>query len=197
MDLVTPEKVAVRAGLPAALDADDRALVEEAIDDAFAEVASHLGRSPVPETFTQRGVVQDGRGGWCLDYEPVIEVVSATAETHPVNGALTGAYTIVYRAGLDPESDPRYGRVLRRYVTWSAAVSPIVRRLTQAKGVRLQTSVNVEGQGVVYESTQSAAGSGVAGAPPTLADLDEWVHHTVYQAPGRAPHPIETGTAWL
>ncbi|MFG6197760.1 hypothetical protein [Nonomuraea sp. JJY05] len=197
MDVVTPEKVAVRAGLPTPLDADVRAAIEEAIQDAFDEAATYLGRSPVPETFTQRGVVPDGRGGWLLDHEPVIEVLSATPETHPVTGVTTDAFTIVYRAGLDLESDRRYGRVLRRFVTWSASASPIVRRIAQDKGIRLITSVNVEGQGVTYESGQAAAGSGVAGAPPTLADLDEWVGHTVYQRPGRAPHPIETGAAWL
>ncbi|GAA2692019.1 hypothetical protein GCM10010412_082690 [Nonomuraea recticatena] len=197
VDLVTPEKVAVRAGLPTLLDAGMRAAIEEAIADGFAEAAAHLNRSPTPETFTQRGVVPDGRGGWLLNHGPLIEVLSATAETHPVNGALTGAYTIVYRAGLDPDADRRYGSVLARFVLWSAAASPIVRRIAQEKGVRLQSAVNVEGQGVTYESSQVTAGSGVAGAPPTLADLDEWVSHTVYQAPGRGPHPIETGVAWL
>ncbi|WP_043636804.1 hypothetical protein [Nonomuraea candida] len=197
MDLVTPEKVAVRAGLPTPLDAGVRAAIDEAIEDAFAEAATYLCRSPVPETFTQRGVVPDGRGGWLLNHEPVIEVLSATPETHPVTGAPTGAFTLVYRAGLDPETDSRYGRVLRRFVTWSAAASPIVRRIAQEKGIRLITSVNVEGQGVTYEPGQAGAGSGVAGAPPTLADLDEWVGHTVYQRPGRGAHPIETGAAWL
>jgi hypothetical protein len=127
----------------------------------------------------------------------VIEVVSATAELHPVTGEATGSYTIVYRAGLDPETDRRYGRVLRRFVTAAAAANPIARRIAQTKGTRIITRVNVEGQGVDYEIGQVSAGSGVAGAPPTLVDLNEWVAHTVYQAPGRAPHPIETGAAWL
>lgn len=197
MDLVTPEQVAVRAGLPTPLDAGVRAAIEEAIEDALAEAATYLCRSPVPETFTQRGVVPDGRGGWLLDNDPLIEVVSAVPETHPVTGVTTDAYTITYRAGLDPESDRRYGRVLRRFVTWSAAANPIVRRVAQDKGIRLITSVTVEGQGVTYESGQAAAGSGVAGAPPTLADLDEWVGYTLYQRPGRGAHPIETGAAWL
>ncbi|MFC4014611.1 hypothetical protein ACFOY2_45825 [Nonomuraea purpurea] len=197
MDLVTPEKVAVRAGLSTPLDADVRAAVEEAIEDAFDEAATYLCCSPVPETFTQRGVVPDGRGGWRLDHEPLIEVLLATPETHPVTGVTTDAFTIVYRAGLDPDGNRRYGRTLRRFILWSAVANPIVRRVAQAKGIRLVTSVNVEGQGVTYESGQAAAGSGVAGAPPTLADLDEWVTYTVYQRPGRGPHPIETGAAWL
>ncbi|GAB2467628.1 hypothetical protein GCM10027187_39770 [Streptosporangium sandarakinum] len=197
VELVTPEKVAVHAGVPTRLEPGDRAAIEMAIEDALAEVAAYLDRPPLPEQFTERGVVPDGRGGWSLNYDPLIEVVSATAETHPVTGEATGAYTLVYRAGLDPAADRRYGAVLARFVSWAAAAHPIVRRLVQAKGVRLQASVNVEGQGVTYESTQVAAGSGVAGAPPTLADLDGWVRHTVYQAPGRAPHPIETGAAWL
>lgn len=197
MGLVTPEKVAVRAGIPTPLDPDVRAAIEEALDDALAEATVHLGRSPVPETLTQRGVVPDGRGGWLLNHEPVIDVTTVTPETNPATGALTGVYTITYRAGLDPESDRRYGRVLTRFLLWSAVANPIVRRVAQEKGVRIITSVNVEGQGVTYESGQAAAGTGVAGAPPSLADLDEWVGHTVYQAPGRGPHPIETGAAWL
>ncbi|WP_449065244.1 hypothetical protein [Planomonospora algeriensis] len=194
---MTPEKVAVRAGIPAPLTADDRAAIEEAIEDALAEAGAYLGRPPLPEQYTQRGVVPDGRGGWLLDHEPLIEVISATAELHPVTGEPVGSYTIVYRAGLDPEADRRYGRVLARIVAWSAAASPIVRRIAQTKGVRIRTSVNVEGQGVTYESSQAQAGSGAAGASPVLAELDEWVAHTVYQAPGRGAHPIETGTAWL
>ncbi|MGW2223732.1 hypothetical protein ACWCSD_52840 [Nonomuraea sp. NPDC001684] len=197
MDLVTPEKVAIRAGIPTPLDADVRAAIEEALDDALAEAATHLDRSPIPEAVTQHGVVPDGRGGWLLDNEPVIDITSVTPETDPGTGNLTGRYTITYRAGLDPETDRRYGRVLRRFLLWSAVANPIVRRTAQAKGVRLIASVNVEGQGVTYESGQAAAGTGVAGAPPSLADLDAWVSHTVYQRPGRGPHPIETGAAWL
>ncbi|MBG0818746.1 hypothetical protein [Planomonospora sp. ID82291] len=197
--LVTPEQVAARAGLPLPLDAAARATIEEALEDAYAEAAVHLGRPATPETFTQRGVLADGYGGWLLDNSPVLEIISVQVEngaTAPVWGpTAAGTHTVTYRAGLDPAADRRYGRALARFLKWSAAGNPMVRRLAQnVPGARLQASVNVEGQGVVWEATAAAD---AAGAPATLSSLDEWVKPVVYQAPGIAPHPIETGAAWL
>ncbi|TMR22077.1 hypothetical protein ETD86_12985 [Nonomuraea turkmeniaca] len=196
--IVNADEVAVRAGLPLPLDATARAVIEEAIEDAYAEAAAHLRRPPLPETFTQKGVRADGRGGWLLNYDPVVEVLKVEPETIASDPAWEYSpprYTITYRAGLDPATDPRYGRVLARYLKWAAANSPLVRRLAQTvPGSRLIASVNIEGQGVSYEN--AATGQDAAGAPPTLASLDEWVRPIVYQAPDLGPHPIETGMAW-
>ncbi|WP_433542083.1 hypothetical protein ACQP10_37995 (plasmid) [Streptosporangium sandarakinum] len=196
---VRPEQVAMRAGLPLELDADDRAVIEEAIEDAYGDVAAHLDYSPVPATFTERGLRPNPGGAWQLQHDPVIEVVSATAEADPVSGQPTGLFTVVYRAGLDPVADPVYGRALKRYVLAAAAASPMVRRLAQrVPGARLVASVNVEGQGVTYESSGAGApGSGAAGAPPTLESLDGWQRRAVSQRPGIGPHPMQTGAAWL
>ncbi|MER5322359.1 hypothetical protein [Streptosporangium roseum] len=196
---VTPEKVAVRAGLPPELDAAHRAVIEEAIEDAYGGVAAYLGYSPVPATFTERGLRPNPGGTWQLQHDPVIEVLSATPETDPVNGQPTGLFVVVYRAGLDPHADPVYGRALMRYVAAAAAASPMVRRLAQnVPGARLIKTVNVEGQGVGYEDSGAGApGSGAAGAPPTLDSLDGWQRRAVSQRPGIGPHPMQTGAAWL
>ncbi|MEU4229493.1 hypothetical protein AB0F17_34795 [Nonomuraea sp. NPDC026600] len=196
--IVNADEVAVRAGLTLPLDATARATVEVALEDAYAEVTAYLGRPPLPETFTQKGVRADGRGGWLLNYDPVVEVLSVVREPDAMDPAWEYSplrFTITYQAGLDPAADPRYGRILARYLKWAAANSPIVRRLAQQiPGSRLIASVNVEGQGVSYES--AATGPDAAGTPPTLASLDEWVRPIVYQAPGLGPHPVETGMAW-
>lgn len=197
-EAVTPEQVAVRAGLPLELDASTRTLIEEAIDDAYGEVAAFLGYSPLPETFVDRGVAP-GVGAWPLRHDPVIEVISAEPETDPQSGYPSGLFTITYRAGLDPHDDPVYGKALKRYVTAAAVASPMVRRLAQdVPGALLRTGVSVEGQSVTYESSGAGApGSGAAGAPPTLDSLEGWQRRTVSQRSGIGPHPMQTGAAWL
>ncbi len=196
-DLVTHEQVALRAGLPLPLSATHAAAITEALSDAYAEVAAHIEQPPIPATFTQLHAAQDGNGGWLLDQEPVVSVVSATPETDPLTGAPTGLYTVVYTAGLDPDSDPHYRMLLGRYVAWAAADNRMVRRLAQQiPGTRITTSANVEGQGATYEQAGGAAGSGAAGAPPALESLDGYRRLTVYQRPGIAPHPMETDRPW-
>ncbi|MFI9845106.1 hypothetical protein ACIHFD_49365 [Nonomuraea sp. NPDC051941] len=197
MTTVTPEQVAIHAGLPLPLSEDALPAVEEAIADGYREVVAYLGRPAVPATFTQRGVAA-GPDGWLLDQDPVLEVLSAVPEVDQVSGAPTGGWTITYRAGLDPEQDLVYGQALMRYVIAAAVTSKPVRRLAQnAAGARIITRVNVEGQGVEYETSGAASGSGAAGASPTLDTLEQWQRVVVSQRPGIGPHPAQTGAAWL
>ncbi|MET8006165.1 hypothetical protein [Nonomuraea glycinis] len=191
--VVTPERVAVRAGLPLPLSEEQRLVVAEAIGDGFGEVAAYLGRPPLPEEIEEAGVLPDGRGGWELVHGPADEVLSAVAETD-AGGDLTGRYTVTYRAGLDPASNSVYGRALARYVAAAAAASPMVRRVVQQAepDARLVKQANVEGQGITWEDSGGGeAGSGAAGAPPTLDSLKRWKRRSVYQEPGIAPHPLE------
>ncbi|MEU4703378.1 hypothetical protein [Nonomuraea dietziae] len=192
LELVSPERVAVRAGLSLPLDPSQRETVAEALDDALGEVAAFLGKPPVPWTVTERGVSGDGRGGWRLRHHPVVEIQSVTAETDPVSGGLSGLYTVVYTAGLDPAADRVYGMALARYLAAAAAASPMVRRLAQdVPGARLVKRANVEGQGVEFEDAAGTAGSGAAGAPPALDSLKRWRKRGAFQEPGIAPHPLE------
>ncbi|MFI6536646.1 hypothetical protein ACIBHY_29640 [Nonomuraea sp. NPDC050547] len=196
--VVSPEKVAVRAGLKLPLTEEQRETVAEAIGDAFGDVAAYLGRPPLPVTLVQRGAQGNGRGGWQLAHDPVIEVLSTAAETG-VNGELTGLYTITYRAGLNPAENPVYGKALGRYISASAAAHPMVRRVVQsdAPDARLIKQANVEGQGVTWEDVSGgAAGSGAAGAPPSLDSLKRWRRRGVNQQPGIAPHPLEITWRW-
>ncbi|MFI6634281.1 hypothetical protein ACIBI7_35830 [Nonomuraea fuscirosea] len=195
---VTPEKVALRAGLKLPLTEEQRETVAEAISDAFGDVAAYLGKPPLPVTLVQRGARGDGRGGWRLAFDPVIEVLSAVAETGP-DGELTGLYTITYRAGLNPAENPVYGKALTRYVRAAAAAAPEVRRVVQrdAPDTRLIKAASVEGQSVTYEDAGGgAAGSGAAGAPPSLDSLKRWKRRGVNQEPGITPHPLEITWRW-
>ncbi|MEU4513209.1 hypothetical protein AB0G05_27245 [Nonomuraea wenchangensis] len=196
--VVSPEAVAVRAGLTLPLTQEQRETVSEAISDAFGDVAAYLGKPPLPVTLVQRGVGGDGRGGWRLAHDPVIEVLSAVAETGP-DGELTGLYTITYRAGLNPAENPVYGRAVTRYVRAAAAAAPEVRRAVQrdAPDTRLIKAANVEGQSVTFEDVGGgAAGSGAAGAPPSLDSLKRWKRRGVHQPAGIAPHPLEITWRW-
>ncbi|MET7335931.1 hypothetical protein [Nonomuraea sp. NPDC005650] len=195
---MTAEQVAIHAGLPLPVKEEDLPAVQEAIASAQRRAAAYLGRPAVPTEFTQSGVVA-GPSGWLLGQDPVIEVISAVPEVDQVGGYPTGRYTVRYLAGLDPAADPAYAAALDEWVIGDAAASPLVRRIAQsAPGARIISKVNVEGQGVDYESTAPAGGpgSGAAGAPPTLDILQKWRQVAVFQRPGIGPHPARTGAAW-
>ncbi|MFG1977003.1 hypothetical protein ACGFJC_47390 [Nonomuraea fuscirosea] len=196
--MVTVEQVALHAGLTLPVGEADLPAVQEAISSAHRRATAFLNRPTMPAQFVQTGVVAGG-SGWLLEHDPVIEVVSAVPELDQVGGYPTGRYTVTYRAGLDPDADPAYGAALDEWVIAAAAASPLVRRIAQnTAGARIVAQVNVEGQGVTYESTAPAAGSGsaAAGAPPSLEDLRPWKRWHVSQRPGIGPHPAQTGAAW-
>ncbi|MEU8385555.1 hypothetical protein [Streptosporangium sp. NPDC048865] len=185
VEVVTPEEVAARIGMTTPLTPQRRSIIQGAIRSGLATVTSHLHVSPIPRQFTERGLVQVG-DTWPVKNEPLIEVVSVTAET--VGGEPTGTWTVVYTAGLDPEADPTYGEVLAEYVLAHASAMPHVVKL--APGGRRVKSSSLEGQSVSYESDPQA-GSGAAGAPPSLNSLDHWRRLNVSQAAGIAPHPLD------
>lgn len=196
--MVTVEQVALHAGLPLPVGEDALPALQEAIASAYRRAAAYLDRPATPAQFTQRGVRSAVGAGWVLDHDPVVEVISATPEVDPVDGRPSGLYTVVYRAGLDPDSDPAYAGALEEFVIAAAVASPLVRRIVQnTPGARIVAQVTVEGQGVTYESSAgAAAGSGGAGAPPTLDSLAPWARVAVSQRPGVGPHPAQTGAAW-
>lgn len=70
----------------------------------------------------------------------------------------------------------------------------MVRRIAQEiPGARLQASVNVEGQGVTFESLPGGPGQG---GTPTLESLEAYRRLTVGQPEGIAPHPLDGGQLW-
>ncbi|MEV7011799.1 hypothetical protein [Streptosporangium sp. NPDC051022] len=189
MAVVTPEEVAVRISLARPLTPEQRAVIQDAIDDALATVTAHLHTFPVPRLITEHGVLRQG-DSWAVKRHPIVEIVSATAETS--SGEPTGRYTVVYRAGLDPDADPDYGAALRRYVLGHAAAMPHIVQLSP-NGRRVK-SASLEGQSVTY-TDDPQAGSGAAGAPPTLTSLSYWRVLSVHQPDGIAPHPLGY-TSW-
>uniref|UniRef100_UPI003F499A56 hypothetical protein n=1 Tax=Streptosporangium sp. CA-235898 TaxID=3240073 RepID=UPI003F499A56 len=191
VEVVTPEDVAGRIGLTTPLTTQQRSILQAAIRSGLAAVTAHLHVSPVPRQVTERGLLPSG-DVWPVTHEPLVEILSVTAET--VDGVPTGAYTVVYTTGLDPDADPAYRDVLAEYVVAHAAAMPHVLRL--APGTRRVKSSSLEGQSVSYEGDPQA-GSGAAGAPPSLASLSYWRRLGVSQDPGIAPHPLdEAGQTW-
>lgn len=177
--VVPPELVARTLGIPQPLDEDTRWAIEQAISDAQADVSAYLGYDALtPLTRTEQHLVP-WMGGYDLTYQPVVEIVSETAETDPETGALTGLFTVTYRAGLDAASDPAL-EPIRRYVRAHAANTPTVQALARQLAPQLPrevVSASVEGQSVTYASSDAAStapGSGFPGALPGREILDRW-----------------------
>ncbi|GHE31680.1 hypothetical protein GCM10017673_38040 [Streptosporangium violaceochromogenes] len=185
--MATPEDVAIRIRLPRPLSPEQRLILQDAIDDALAAATTHLRTSPIPRQYTEHGVTP-AAGSWPVKRRPLIEIVSTAPELE--GGNPTGRYTVVYRAGLDPQADPDYGAALRRYVLGHAESMPQVVEISPA-GRRIR-SAGLEGQNITYE-TGPQPGSGAAGAPPTLATLSPWRLLNAYQPTETAPHPLD---AW-
>ena len=188
-DLIVPaEDVARRLGLQQPLKEDDRWIIEQAIEDAQADVVAYLGRDLTPQQYTEHHLVPHAHG-WELENDPLISIVSWTAETSP-EGFETGRYTVVYTAGIDAKNDPELKPILR-YIAVSAFYSPDVqtmfRRIAPDRA-RLVQQVNVEGQSVTYVNTYAAPGAPGSGGPgslPTLKSLDRWRLRRVYKRASR------------
>lgn len=199
--VVSADLVARRLGLNLPLATADQWTVEQAIGDAQVDVEAYLGRPITPVQFTETGL-RPVPGGWPLANDPVTAIVSVTAEVDG-NSLPTGAYTVVYTAGLDATNDPALTPILR-YVTAAAMNSPeLVRmwRTTYPGLARIVKNLSAEGQSVGYEETTpagtpwpppvsrstSAQGPGTfpAGTLPTLKSLDRWRHagRRIYQRP--------------
>lgn len=177
--LVSPETLAVRAGMTLPLTEAQREIITDSILDAQSDVTAYLGQQILPAVYTESGRYDRGDGQWNLNDEnvPIIEILDVTPETR--EGRPTGLYTITYRAGIDAKNDPLL-RPIVRYVTAHALNSPEVTRLweitVKPKG-RIK-SATTEGQSVTYDRATLGgggnAGSGAPGALPTLASLDRW-----------------------
>ena len=97
---VTPEQVAHRAGLTE-LDAAARAVIEEAIADAYGEVAAYLDYAPTPPTFTER-----------LDNRIAMEKaqLAALEAVQPSAKAFFDSLTAEQQAQLTPQrGEPGFG----------------------------------------------------------------------------------------
>lgn len=192
--VVSPETIAVKAGISLPLSAEDRDTLTEAILDAQADVEGYLGRPVVPITYVETGRYP-GADGWDLvehGDDPVVTVISAIPETDAETTQPTGYYTVTYTAGLDARREEVL-RPIRRYITAHAMNSPEITRLWVTAGGRGQVkTVSAEGQSITFESATLGgggnAGSGNPGALPTLSSLDRW------RLAGRRVHVARTRT---
>jgi hypothetical protein len=201
--VVTADEVARRLRLPLPLSDADRALLEDAVEDATADVEAYLGRPIRPQLATEAGVWPAHDGHWLLQGWPLISVVSATAETD-TSGYPLGTYTVTYLYGLDAADDPALAPI-RRYVVAAAMNDPqvlMVWRQRVPETARTISSLSVEGQTVAYTPATlgggGAAGTQVPGALPNLKSLSRWrvAGRRVFQRPGLAPNPLDSRHWW-
>jgi hypothetical protein len=185
-------EIARRMGLTAP---DERTLsrLDDALMDAEADVVGYLGRPIRPQTYVQEHCFPY-HDGWRLPQRPLIEVVSAVAETS-IDGSTTGLFTVTYRAGLDFENNPDLAPI-RRYVVAAVRNDPsLLVYLTQAGLITplvKSRSVGTEGQSVTttYSDVETQFGGQSAsmgrrssavpmatdspGALPSRNTLDTW-----------------------
>lgn len=202
--LVSPEKLAVKAGIPLQLTEDQREVITDAILDAQADVEAYLGRAIFPTIGVEHSCWPWPQG-WQIKGnadEPLIRVLAAEAEY--ADGQPTGYFTVTYLYGLDPAAD-RALRPIIRFVTAhamnSAPFTDLWKKVTKAKGeIR---SVSAEGQSVSWSPASLGGGGGKAGdgspgSLPTLTSLDRWrlAGRRVHQGRTRASVWPFSGQRW-
>lgn len=198
--VISPEALAGYLGIPLPLTVDQRFALTDALLDAQADVEGYLGRRIVPELVVERKC-WPYPGGWTLEEQPVVELVSEVEEFDGV-GVQTGFWTVTYRAGLDTRNDTEL-RPIRRLLMAQAANQPGATALwrtvgsgaTAGVGKRVK-SVSAEGQSVSYEfldpsggPTGGQANAATVGGPVKWASIDRWrlSGRRVYQRPVPAP----------
>lgn len=193
------EQLARRMGIKEP-DADLLEALDDALDDAVAEVEGYLGRSITPVQKVAYGC-WPVPGGWDLIgvTGTLRRIVSAVPEVWPDTGLESGTFTVTYEVGLDYLVDADV-RPIRRYVQAAAANNPMLLAYLSRTGERGEIkSVNVSTEGqsksVTY-STLSYGGGGTAGADapgalPSRSTLDRWrlANRHVHQAPDQRPDP--------
>lgn len=195
--VLSPEALAVKAGVPLPLTEERREVIVDAILDAQADVYAYLGRPVMPQTYVEQHVWPHGETWELTEHgdDDIVGVTSAVPETY-LDGQPSGYFTVTYVAGMNCRDSDEY-RPIKRYVIAHAMNSPEFTRMwkvaTNAKGD--VKSVSAEGQSVSFStptlgaSGTSKPGDGSPGALPTLASLDKWrvAGRRVHQARTRAP----------
>lgn len=203
--VISPEALAVKAGMDLPLTESQREVITDAILDAQADVQAYLGRSlfPVERIDYERFPWDDG---WNLDSgdETVIRIISTTPEYQ--SGTLTGTYTVKYIVGLDVANDPAL-RPIHRYIVAHALNSDSFLRMwrTATNDEGTVRSLSAEGQSVSFTPTTFGAAAGgvkagdkTPGALPSLSSIDFWRHagRRVHQGRTRASDWPFTGPRW-
>jgi hypothetical protein len=185
-------------------DAEQVAVLENALADAQSQVQGYLGWPIPPAQVTETGC-WPWPGGWVLSHGRIQGVVSTVAETYPDGTTPTGYFTVTYTYGLDVAADPELEPIWR-FILRSAADSPLIQRLRQVAAggaAGAVKSASTDGQSVTFESTSfsgggGAPGSGAPGAAPTLGSLGRWRNRSpaVYQRRVDVPDPFTTLIRW-
>jgi hypothetical protein len=202
---VSPERLAVKVGIPLQLTSEQREIAVDAIRDAQADVTAYLGRQILPTVGvdTERWPWPRGWNLTGLGDEPLIRVLGSVPETDE-NGDLSGYFTVTYLYGLDVVNDPTLRPILRfitAHAMNSTAFTDLWKRVTRTKGeIR---SLSAEGQSVSWTPATLGGGGGKAGdgspgSLPTLASLDRWriAGRRVHQGATRTTDWPFTGNRW-
>ena len=183
--IVTPEKVAARAGFTGSITD----LYEELVDfilDAQADVEAHLRRSIVRSERVVNGETPyDTTNLSDVAVWPAAAVLSMEDDVEVKSWALQpdGTYTVTFYVGLDGAEV----RPILRYVTEHAAAMFKAKAMPQDRTVR---SVSAEGQSISWEGTPTSG----PGAPPTLDSLNHWRRYSsAFHPSRRATQPVWPG----
>jgi len=205
--VMSPEALAVEAGMALPLSAAQRQTITGALRDAHADVYAYLGREILPTV-----KVETGRWpyetGWDLEGtgdDPLIRVLSVEAELSPYPPhEATGMFTVTYLAGIDCRL-PEYSPILR-YLIAHALNGETFRKMwatsTKAKGE--VKSVSAEGQSVTFErptlgrTDAGKPGDLLPGSLPAASSMDRWRvrGRRAYQAESRVTDWPFYGVRW-
>lgn len=158
--IVTVDQVARQAGLavPVPPGSDTEARITAAVTAVQARMEEALGQPITPTQVTEHGLwpgsptLFPATGGWLLTHTPVLQIISAVAETDPDSGAPTGMFAVTYTYGLDGAAVP----YLVNFALERAALHPNVAVLVPA-GERRVSAVSTGAQSVTYEKASTEA----------------------------------------
>lgn len=184
--LVDPADVARRLHLdPAALTAEQRARIVDAIEDAQADLEAELNRPLVPTVEIREGVwpVMYPVGGTLdratypalADIYDDVKILEATANAD-------GTFNLTLQIGLNAAEEAPILRYVRAHAVESLRLDP-----QSGMGQLAVTSVSAEGQSISYEKRSTQEGA--VGSLPSLRSLRRYKRLSVYQAPSRATAP--------
>ena len=175
--LVDADSVARKIGVPLPLTAEQRATIEDAIQDGQDDVEGYLLRPLATRDVTRTGLtpapwtdVMSWEAWGASMFDEDFFVVSATEQ--PDNAG----WTVVFRVGLPADAMRPIIRYIKAHAAESVRLSP-----SSGMGKRQITSMSAEGQSVGLEKATTT--QGVPGGLPTLDTLKRWRRRaTAYQS---------------
>lgn len=153
--------------------------MQDAIEDAQADVEGHIGRKLLPEAVIRHGLIPDPRYP-LTDNAAWPQIVADddwsvfSAEPDP---DLPGAYVVTFNVGLDARNEAPIKRFVRAHAIESMRNNPAI-----GDDIRQRlTGVSAEGQSLNFEKGSTAEGA--AGALPNIKMLDRYRRPMAFRRP--------------